>query len=121
MGAMVMLDLEQHDLGFKLEQSSKEFRGLSHKEIGDQTEAIAFLSETPNPGQDYGDYDGWSRQGLADVINDAQYPLSHRVAVQVETFRLLCDYLPMFYEKEIIIQNIPSYDEISDNLFGFYN
>ncbi|HPA93869.1 MAG TPA: succinylglutamate desuccinylase/aspartoacylase family protein [Petrotogaceae bacterium] len=121
MGAMVMLDLEQHDLGFKLEQSSKEFRGLSHKEIGDQTDAIAFLSETPNPGQDYGDYDGWSRQGLADVVNDAQYPLSHRVAVQVETFRLLCDYLPMFYEKEIIIQNIPSYDEISDNLFGFYN
>ncbi|MDI6861889.1 MAG: succinylglutamate desuccinylase/aspartoacylase family protein, partial [Pseudothermotoga sp.] len=51
MGAMVVLDLEFEGLQMKLEHSSEEFRGLSHREFGDHTDALAFLVETPNPSQ----------------------------------------------------------------------
>jgi len=46
--AQAVLSLEFEDLQFTLERSPVRFRGLSHREWGDGTEAYAFLMETGN-------------------------------------------------------------------------
>ena len=114
MGAMAVLDMEALGINFKLEQSSDEFRGLSHKEFGDLTDALAFLSETPNPAQDRGKTD-------PDTADNPEFRLDRRVAVQVYTFLTLCNYLEMFTNKAIVIENMPDFDEIQNDLFRCYN
>ncbi|MGJ8455436.1 succinylglutamate desuccinylase/aspartoacylase family protein [Pseudothermotoga sp. U03pept] len=47
--AAMMLELEGIDIG--VERSPKEFRGLSHREWGDNSETLAFLLEVANPSQ----------------------------------------------------------------------
>jgi predicted deacylase len=71
-GAMAILDLEMAGIALKQEVSQEEFRGLSHREFGDHTDAFAFLVETPNPGQE-------DSIEHPDVVNDPEAPLSGRV------------------------------------------
>lgn len=77
-GAMVTLDLEMAGIALKQEVSQEEFRGLSHREFGDHTDALAFLVETPNPGQEDAIED-------PDVVNDPEAPLSGRVHTHLRT------------------------------------
>jgi hypothetical protein len=77
-GAMVTLDLEMDGITLKQEVSQEEFRGLSHREFGDHTHALAFLIETPNPGQE-------DSIQHPDVVNDPAAPLSGRVHTQLRT------------------------------------
>jgi len=102
MGAMAVLDMEALGINFKLEQSSDEFRGLSHKEFGDLTDALAFLSETPNPAQDRGKTD-------PDTADNPEFRLDRRVAVQVYTFLTLCNYLEMFTNNLLFITMVGSF------------
>jgi predicted deacylase len=76
--AVAILDLDAADIPMKLEPSSENFRGLSHREWGDAGKAQAFLFETPNPGMGDGN-------GAADVVNDAKLPLAKRVGVHLAT------------------------------------
>lgn len=77
-GAMVTLDLEMAGIALKQEVSQEEFRGLSHREFGDHTDALAFLIETPNPGQE-------DAIENPDVVNDPRAPLSGRVRTHLRT------------------------------------
>ncbi len=52
-GLFTVMDLEMAGLTLKIEASSSEFRGLSHRELGDATDVYAFLIESPNPAMDY--------------------------------------------------------------------
>ena len=45
------LILEEQDIKMRVEISPIPLHGFSHRELGDYTPAIAFLSETPNPSQ----------------------------------------------------------------------
>jgi predicted deacylase len=74
--ATAVLALEAEGIAMKLEPSSEVFRGLSHREWGDETKAQAFLFETPSPGQ-------VTNTRGADVVNDAKLPLNKRVGVQL--------------------------------------
>jgi len=76
--AFAILDLEVEGLALKQEVSSEEFFGLSHREFGDRTDALAFLIESANPGQEAGIEN-------PDVINDPRSPLSDRVYLQLRT------------------------------------
>jgi predicted deacylase len=76
--AVAILDLDAADIPMKLEPSSENFRGLSHREWGDASKAQAFLFETPNPCM--GD-----RNGAADAVNDPKLPLAKRVGVHLAT------------------------------------
>lgn len=76
--AMAVLDLDAAGLPMKLEVSDEGFRGLSHREWGDATDALAFLVETPNPSQVKG------TPGV-EPVGDARHPLATRVAAQLET------------------------------------
>ena len=51
LAAQAVLALEFEDLQYSLELSPDNFRGLSHREWGDRTDAIPFLMETSNPIQ----------------------------------------------------------------------
>lgn len=79
-GAIAVLNLEERGIAMKLEPSSENFRGLSHREWGDATKAQAYLFETPNPSQ-------VDNPRGTDPANDPKLPLWNRVGVQLETFR----------------------------------
>lgn len=83
-GAMATLDLEMEGITLKQEVSQEEFRGLSHREFGDHTDALAFLIETPNPGQE-------DSIEHPDVINDPEAPLSGRVHTHLRTVKAILD------------------------------
>ena len=77
--AAAVLDLEAQGLAMKLEPSSETFRGLSHREWGDQTAAQAYLFETPSPSM-VSDTKG------VDFVHDEKLPLSRRVGGQLASF-----------------------------------
>jgi hypothetical protein len=83
-GAMAILDLEMEGIALKQEVSQEEFRGLSHREFGDHTDALAFLVETPNPGQE-------DSMEHPDVVNDPEAPLSGRVHTHLRTVEAILD------------------------------
>lgn len=72
MAAAAVFELEVQGLSMKLEPSSASFRGLSHREWGDGSAAMAFLFETPSPSM----VDDTSR---VDFVNDPRLPLAKRV------------------------------------------
>jgi hypothetical protein len=84
LGAMATLDLEMEGIALKQEVSQEEFRGLSHREFGDHTDALAFLVETPNPGQE-------DSIEHPDVVNDPEAPLSGRVHTHLRTVKAILD------------------------------
>ena len=77
--ASALFDLEAMGLTMKLERSSETFRGLSHREWGDATQAEAYLFETPSPSM-VNDTAG------VDFVNDPKLPLAKRVGGQLATF-----------------------------------
>ena len=78
--AAAVLDLDAAGLPMKLEVSDEGFRGLSHREWGDTTDALSFLVETPNPNQVKG------ALGV-EPVDHAEYPLAARVAAHLRTVR----------------------------------
>ncbi|MGJ8455439.1 hypothetical protein ACSFC1_09065 [Pseudothermotoga sp. U03pept] len=116
MGAMAVLDLEFEGVYMKLEQSSEEFRGLSHREFGDHTNALAFLIETPNPSQDQGSRSVYT-------LDHGQFPLWKRVYTHLRTFVKLCEYLNDFIHRSIVFEGIPEQKsfESAQKFFMIYN
>jgi len=78
-----IFDLEDKDILMKLDQSSEEFCGLSHREWGDRSDALAFLVETVNPAQDP------AAGAVLDHLGHPSFPLWKRVAVQLEALSAL--------------------------------
>jgi len=114
MGAMVVLDLEFEGLQMKLEHSSEEFRGLSHREFGDHTDALAFLVETPNPSQNKDAKSPYT-------IDHPDFPLWKRVYTHYRTFLKLCEYLQDFKGSGISFENLPEREDFEKNFFMIYN
>ena len=77
--AAAVLDLEGRGLSMKLENSSTTFRGLSHREWGDESPAQAFLFETPSPSM-------VKDAKAIDFVNDPRLPLSRRVGGHLASF-----------------------------------
>lgn len=51
LAAMVLLEMQLGGIQISLEASPPTLRGLSHRELGDHTPALAVLMESPNPAQ----------------------------------------------------------------------
>jgi hypothetical protein len=113
LAVIAIVELELKGVKMNVEQSSEEFRGLSHREWGDHTQAYAYLIETPNPGQSPNIVD-------PDVVNDPKFPLAMRVATQLATVEAI------FTAHELVLGerpqwiNLPSYDELVQNGLGSY-
>jgi len=102
---------EDTGISMKLEESNRQYRGLSHLEFGDATDCLSFLSESPNPGQDRGRAD-------ADVVNDAKYPLTHRVGMHLRVFKHLADAYADYYGKLLEMTRLPAYGALVDGQIG---
>lgn len=136
-GASAVLNLEFDDLQYALEISPKKFRGLSHREWGDGTNALPFLMETSNPIQ--GRLRGKTNSDLIINGKDDQYEkavkiksfrisyelsgeqLSLRVGRHIQGIKAILDsYNEYSADKKILIENIPSYDELIKNGVSTY-
>ncbi|MGA9573662.1 MAG: hypothetical protein WBS20_06935 [Lysobacterales bacterium] len=114
MAAYALLAMEEDTgISMKLEESNQSYRGLSHLEIGDATDCLSFLSESPNPGQDRGRAD-------ADVINDAMYPLTHRVGMHLRLFKHLADAYADYHDKVLEMKDLPEYRDLLAGDIGRY-
>ncbi len=114
LAAISLLDMEE-DTGvtMKLEESNTRYRGLSHLEIGNATNCLSFLTESPNPGQDK-----WRED--ADVINDMKYPLVHRVGIHLRVFINLANVISEEFGKPFTVKGIPEYEALLKGDIGMF-
>ena len=128
LAAMVAMELEGLGIGIRLEPSPKNLRGLSHREWGAATDAMAVLLETANPS--HGRFRGKTDQRLALTGKDKAYakaatlgrlyidykgdqPLAYRVGRHLTVLDLLFQYLgEAVPEKAVEISGIPSLKEL---------
>ena len=104
--AFALLGMEEDtSISMKLEESNTKYRGLSHLEIGNATQCLSFLSESPNPGQDR-----WREDG--DVVTDEKYPLKHRVGLHLRLFKQLADAYADESGKDFAIEGLPEYEAL---------
>ncbi len=132
-----ILSLEMEDLHYKPELSPKNFRGLSHREWGDNTDVIPFLMETSNPIQ--GRLRGRTNEelilkGLSPRYNEAlesgalniEYlptgePLKLRVGRHIMGFKAIIDAFNEEYEdRSVIVENLPDYSEFMKKGVGAF-
>ena len=111
LGALAVINLELEGINMKLEPSSDVFHGLSHREWGDETNAFAFLIETPNPAQ---------ATDKGNPVEDSKFPLEERVAIHLATIEAILDAwnydsLP---DKHIEFSMFPNWQDIKEQGIG---
>ncbi len=113
--ALALIDLDERGISLKLDASEPGFRGLSHYEWGNLTPALAFLIETPNPGQIAG------APGTAQLDHPV-YPLWKRIGVQLEVFSGILSTCNDFSEtgRRTIVEGLPALADIEKNGLGVY-
>ncbi len=135
-GAAV-LNLEFDGLQYSLEMSPDNFRGLSHREWGDRTNAYAFLMETSNPIQ--GRLRGITNEELILKGTDVRYwkaaqlgtmritydlhgePLSLRVGRHLQGLReIVVAYNDAHPEKKLTIEHMPTFEEMTTQGIGTF-
>lgn len=132
-----VLNLQLEDIDMSLEPSPATLHGLTHRELGDFTNTYALLMETGNPSQ--GRLRGKTDEALVQtgidpcyVINyglgllyvdysSGSFPMELRVGRHLQG---ITEYIAALGsnepDKEIIVEGIPSYQEMLDNKVGFY-
>ncbi|MCF8380060.1 MAG: hypothetical protein K9H49_10815 [Bacteroidales bacterium] len=136
MGAV--LGLEMLDQNYSPELSPNNFRGLSHREWGDNTNTAPFLMETSNPSMGRlreastielvlkGKSKFYAKAKQSNALRIAYNeergePIDHRVARHViGVSELIFSYNMMNEDKMIVFENIPGYDEIRENGVGYF-
>ena len=132
-----ILSLEIEDLSYKPELSPANFRGLSHREWGDNTDLVPFLMETSNPIQ--GRLRGRTNQDLiinglsprykealeSEALNieylPAGEPLKRRVGRHIMGFRAIIEgFNEENEDQQIVISNLPDYSDLMENGLGAY-
>jgi hypothetical protein len=137
LAALVNLDLSGNDISIGLEPSPPTLHGLSHREWGDATTALAVLMETANPAQ--GRLRGRTDAGL--VVNgrdryfvaaarrnrlnvpfdDHGWPIDLRVARHLAgVTQFLADLGTLDGAKGIAVSGVPRFQEVVDHGLGTY-
>lgn len=137
LAAMVTMELEIQGISMRLEPSPKKLRGLTHREWGDNTNALAILLETPNPsagrfrgrtdealiltGEDKAYVKAYGLGQLYIPYEDGTEPLDERVAKQVVSVRELAANLEFVRDgKGIELEGIPGYEELNSQGIGAF-
>lgn len=135
-----ILDLQMLDgVRLRLEPSPVGLRGLTHREIGDATNAQSMLTETPNIAMDNlrgptseqlvldGIDDFMARaarqRGLvyADYDEELGLPIDVRIARHVAVItRLINAFTELNPDRPLVVSGIPSYADIMANGAGYY-
>ena len=135
--AEVTIGLQMDGMKIALEPSPKSLRGLSHREWGDATDALAILMETANPSQ--GRLRGATNEQLILTGKDPMYeraaklnrlfvpyddkgvPIDLRVARHVTAVN---EFLAVLSKKKpqqaVVLTKVPSYSEMVKKGIGTY-
>jgi len=133
--SMMLTDFEGFSMG--TEFSPKNLHGLSHREIGDHSDAISLLFEAPEPfldatrgitgekqlleGKDEFVVKAGQHGLLYAPIDENGWPIDVRVgrhlSTILQTFESWNEYYP---EKALICMNVPRYADVIENTIGFY-
>lgn len=139
-GAWSVMELQAFEgVSLRLEPSPVALRGLSHREIGDATQALATLSETPNIAMDWlrGPTDerlviegrdefmskAARRPGLVYVNYDHEKGLhiNDRTGTHLSTFLSLAETYSSFYpDRPVVVRNVPRHADVMKNGVGVY-
>jgi hypothetical protein len=135
MASMIISGTEGFNIG--MEHSPKELRGLSHREIGDHTQAISLLLETPEPmldatrgrtdrklllgGRDEFLIKAYSHGLLFEKIDESGWPIEKRVGRHCSS---ILHILELWSEdnpgRGIQCSAVPRYQDIIDRGVGAY-
>lgn len=137
LAVLVVMDLELQGIPIGVEQSPEGLRGLSHREWGDQTEALAALLESANPVQ--GRLRGRTDMELVLEGKDVQYqraarlgrlyvpfgpeghPLASRAGRHLSALTSFFEMYTMFNPMHpIVVSDVPGYYELMENGVGAY-
>jgi len=135
--AMATVELQMRGIDIQLEVSPLNFHGLSHREVGDFTDAHVVLMETAGALQ--GRIRGPTHAGLVIRSWDPLYhkafelgklavtfpeegiPLEKRVGRHLESIKVFCETLSEFEpDKALSYSHVPSYDDLNKHSVGFY-
>jgi hypothetical protein len=137
LAALVNLNLQAAGIAIGLEASPGNLRGLSHREWGDATQALAVLMETTNPaqgrlrgrtgaelvieGQDRFYVQASERNRLSVPFPESGWPLDIRVARHLagvlEFAKCLTELMP---EKVVVLEGVPSYQAMVNSRLGSF-
>ncbi|MDI6845403.1 MAG: succinylglutamate desuccinylase/aspartoacylase family protein [Candidatus Saccharicenans sp.] len=134
--ASMMISAEE---GFQIgvEYSPVALRGLSHREIGDHTQAIPLLLETPEPfldatrgktdrelllsGKDEFVMKAGKHGLLFEKIDENGWPIDVRVGRHLSSIiQILRVWTELHPEKPIVMTGVPRYTEVIEKGTGFY-
>jgi len=135
MMSMMLSDFEGFNIG--TEFSPKSLHGLSHREIGDHSDAVSLLFEAPEPfldatrgitsekllleGKDEFVVKAGEHGLLFASIDENGWPIDVRVGRHTSTIMQTFESWNEFYpDKEIICTRVPRYKEVIENGIGFY-
>ncbi len=137
LAAYAVMLLEMEGVTIRLEASPKNLRGLSHREWGDSTGTYAILIESTSPM--HGPLHGPATEDLILTAKDDVYvwasnigrtvqkhteegvPIAVRVGRHTASVKALAEALSdLEPDRAIVINGIPSYQEIVDNGVGHY-
>lgn len=139
-GSFAILDMQMLDgVRLRLEPSPAGFRGLTHREIGDVTDAMTMLAETPNVAMDnlrgptnerlvldgIDEFVGRAarHRGLiyAEYDEEQGLPIDVRVGRHIAVVtRLIEAYTELNPDNPITISNLPSHADLVANGVGYY-
>jgi len=137
LAAMVSMTLTGEEFKIGVEYSPKTLHGLSHREIGDHTDAISLLFETPEPFLDAtrgrtdakllleGKDDFVVRAGkrglLFEKIDENGWPIDIRVGRQTSTILSVLDLWTMDHaDRGVVLKNVPKYAEVIEKGIGAF-
>jgi hypothetical protein len=135
MASMVISGEEDFEIG--MEYSPEALRGLSHREIGDHTDAISLLLEAPEPfldatrgrtdrmllleGKDEFVVEAGKHGLLFEKIDENGWPIDIRVGRHCSTLLHIFDLWSMENMKRaVVVRGVPGYAEIVEKGTGYY-
>jgi hypothetical protein len=134
---VTMLGLQMRDIAMDIMPSPPALRGLSHREFGDHSDALAILSETANPamgrlrgrtdeelvvgGKDENYVKAAALGRLFVPFDEAGHPLMERTGRQLATVEeLLFAFNELNPDKPILVNNIPPYEIVATEGMGAF-
>jgi len=133
--SMTLSDNEGFNIG--TEFSPKNLRGLSHREIGDYSDAVSLLFEAPEPfldatrgkttaeqlltGKDEFVVKAGQHGLLFEKIDERGWPIDVRVGRHTSSvLQTILNWSELHPEKAIVVENVPRYAEVIKNGTGYY-
>lgn len=135
MASMMISGMEGFDIG--MEHSPEALRGLSHREIGDHTQAVSLLIEAPEPMLDAtrgrtdrkllleGKDEFVRRAGrhglLFERMDEGGWPIDVRVGRHCSTILQLLELWNEDHpQREVVVSGVPRYGEVIKEGIGAY-